>query len=87
MKLAFQPSFSVRPFVSTSSTNSRSNASGAWHRRGIEVDFVLGMWFIGLRHSTKDFTELVRAAVDPKKADFAIITGIQIHSYGEEART
>eukprot|EP00740_Mantoniella_antarctica_P011715 CAMPEP_0181368202 /NCGR_PEP_ID=MMETSP1106-20121128/11929_1 /TAXON_ID=81844 /ORGANISM="Mantoniella antarctica, Strain SL-175" /LENGTH=483 /DNA_ID=CAMNT_0023484237 /DNA_START=135 /DNA_END=1587 /DNA_ORIENTATION=- len=30
----------------------------------------------------KDFTELVRAAVDPAKADFAIITGVQIHSYG-----
>jgi hypothetical protein len=30
----------------------------------------------------QDFTELVRAAVDPQKADFAIITGVQIHSYG-----
>jgi len=30
----------------------------------------------------EDFTELVRAAVDPSKADFAILTGVQIHSYG-----
>ena len=26
--------------------------------------------------------ELVRASVDPSKADFAIVTGVQIHSYG-----
>lgn len=30
----------------------------------------------------QDFTELIRAAVDPNKADFAIITGVQIHNYG-----
>ena len=30
----------------------------------------------------KDFKELIRAAVDPSKADFAIITGVHIHNYG-----
>lgn len=30
----------------------------------------------------KHMEELVRASVDPSKCDFAIITGIQIHSYG-----
>lgn len=46
---------------------------------------MLGLWFVGLSRSKKDFTELVRAAVNPQKADFAIVTGIQIHSYGKGA--
>ena len=30
----------------------------------------------------KHMEELVRASVDPSKCDFAIVTGVQIHSYG-----
>ena len=37
-----------------------------------------------MRYSTQDLEYLISKAVDPTKADYAIVTGIQIHNWGVE---